>query len=555
MPIRPARDAHIPMALAMRTTRDARDGIAVDAAHAEAARVTARRARRRVGALLVAACALAPWGASILGPDATGPSASAAEQAVVVGQNVPIQPALAPIRRFELPAEVPPPAAPPFEAVATTEPFLFWLITSDGERRPIRQFAVEGDTLIVWPLRPATTRSAKDAPATDGSAEAVADRSGETERASERMPLASCVAILANRPVRATTVGPRAEPALELVDGQRFPGEPRASAKPFAWAHSWLGTQPIELDRTRSIVLQPTVVSQSSRSPGGTAMLEPGAEDLVLLGNGDRVDGIIGELGADVVVERAGAGATTIPIGRIAALVLISPPEPPIGPRLWFDDGTVIDAVPTSSETAKPGLLAIRRVARTPAPGAGANAPAPTTAERTPLVETFVLRAFATVPSAILPLASVTAHEARPTGSLPTFAHSRPSVVPGQWPARLSPIVIGGATAVRYELPEATGRFVAEMRPDGANPRWTSFTVVVRSGDREVFRRDVAPDPSTGALPRDPVWINVPITSRVLEIEVLEGERGPICDGVRLDYAMLMRPTKTGPADGAAPRG
>lgn len=565
MPTRPVRDVQLSAIPAVGEPR------AIDAPRDEQ---LARPSRRRpptarvIASLLATTCALLPWCGSAIAIDRSSSIASANEPAAALRQNVPVQPALGPIRRFGEPEPPPQPASPPLDVAASLDPFVFWLITTDGERRPIRQFAVDGETLVVWPVRPSTKGAANDtvrapgsapsptrtAGGADSAAPASTDGAKDPDRESERMPLASCVAIVANRPVRAAAVGPRAEPAVELVDGQRFPGEPRATAKPFAWSHSWLGVQAIELERTRSIVLQPSSVAQTSRATSGTGLPEPGAEDLVLLANGDRVEGIIEEFGADVVVERANAGATTIPIGRIAALVLISPLEPPIGPRLWFDDGTVIDAVPTSSETAKPGLLAIRRIPRSPTKAAGVEPPTPTTAERTPLVETVVLRAFATSPSAILPLASVTLNEARPTGTLPTFAPNRPTTLPGQWPANLLPIVIGGATAVRYELPEATGRFVAEMRPEGANPRWTSFTVVVRSGDREVFRREVVPDPSTGALPREPLWINVPITSRALEIEVLEGERGPICDGIRLDYAMVIRPTKAAES-GAAPRG
>lgn len=463
------------------------------------------------------------------------------------------------------------------------------------------------------------------------------------------VPLGECVAVLCELPIRSTDRGPRAQPFVEFTDGERWPGEPESGPESLTWRHPWLGSRAVSIDEMRRALFV-----------AGGRVPSPAAEDVVLLANGDAIEGMLLSLGDSVVMERSGtvsvaepakerlggdapardgadtgenggdaaserridggavvgdaaprgmSGSTSgseaarddetpttagaghghdgrpdpvgvgarseirVPFGRVVSVVLVAPLEPSIGPRLWFDDGTVVDAVPESTATAKPGLVAIRHDGGLATPGttAATTVRVPpgrddpqgtdrealgTTAGRngSPLVDTSTIRAFVLSPSQIVPLATLNPESVRSVSHFPTFALSQPEVEDGRWGAQVAPVIAFGATSIRFEAPGPGYRFVAEARPQGFDAEWTSFELVVRDGDREVARHAFGTDPRAGDRLGAPmadrasaagdrtVWLNVPLSSSSLEIELTEGDRGPLCDALRLEFAMLIAP-------------
>lgn len=198
-------------------------------------------------------------------------------------------------------------------------------------------------------------------------------------------------------------------------------------------------------------------------------------------------------------------------------------PVAPVAPRLWFADGTIVDAVP--QETPVADVVAIQRVGR------------PGDATQAPTVDVDTIRGFAPRPARLLPLAELAPTSVRASGPTPRFAVTPPEVALGRWPLDGAAVTLDGPLAVDYDLPTTDCMFLAEIAPAAPDARWTACEVVFRDGDREALR--IAIDART-----PPTWLHVPLTSRRMEIEVTEGERGPVADAIRMRYAFIVVPAQ-----------
>lgn len=160
-------------------------------------------------------------------------------------------------------------------------------------------------------------------------------------------------------------VEPLSSAMLELVDGQRLPGTYQVGPEGAAWDHRWIGVFPIVTDRIASIRFLPS-----------TVIRRPSDSDLVVLSNGDRINGFIEALGTEIVLDAAGSpGASNpgevvdagsddggardpskddsprgssvrrIPVDRVAAVAFAaieSAETPPL--LVWTMDGSVVGA-------------------------------------------------------------------------------------------------------------------------------------------------------------------------------------------------------------------
>src|SRR4030095_15515328 len=66
------------------------------------------------------------------------------------------------------------------------------------------------------------------------------------------------------------------------------------------------------------------------------------------LGNGDKQEGFVTELGNPITLEVTRGGQKqkiSIPLNLVAAITMVAPKQPvsPGTKRIWFDEGTVID--------------------------------------------------------------------------------------------------------------------------------------------------------------------------------------------------------------------
>lgn len=119
---------------------------------------------------------------------------------------------------------------------------------------------------------------------------------------------------------------------LRLVDGQSFPGmlssEP-VEADRVRWAGRVGGLLSVPLERVAAMQLRPVVMP-----------LGDGTSDVLLLTNGDRVEGFLASVGPAVTIE-AGGKPTTIESSRVAAAVLANSAKPASGTWVWLASGAV----------------------------------------------------------------------------------------------------------------------------------------------------------------------------------------------------------------------
>jgi hypothetical protein len=126
---------------------------------------------------------------------------------------------------------------------------------------------------------------------------------------------------------------------LLLNDGQRLPGVPApgsAQGDELAWTHPWLGRLEVPLDSIWAVTFRADV-----------AVPVPGDSDVIVLVNEDRLEGFVTGLGDPITMEIEIDGTASdvrVPRDRAAAAALVAPRRAASGRRIWFDDGTMLDA-------------------------------------------------------------------------------------------------------------------------------------------------------------------------------------------------------------------
>lgn len=330
---------------------------------------------------------------------------------------------------------------------------------------------------------------------------------GSEEQIDQR-PIRDCIALL--RP------DPRIESArkgmLQLADGQRLPGEAVSAAADddvLVWNHALLGRVQVPLNDIDWVVF-----SGALRPP------EPGQADVVVLANGDRLEGFITRLGDPLVMEVAHEGQTTTveaPLDRVVAARMVAKPQPPSGQRVWLTDGTVLDVARFEVSDDR----VVRLVDPQLLPGS-----------RTHTKELGGIAAVQFDGAGLTPLAELTPRriEAPATRRLVPPPQRLGGDSP---PLGLSDIRLTGPATVHYALPRAGMRFAAEVTLPPAARRWGDCELIVLDDDREAARIHV-----NGAQPT--ATINVPLRGSHLTLQLAEGANGPVQDQLILTRAMLL---------------
>jgi hypothetical protein len=473
------------------------------------------------------------------------------------------------------------------------------------------RFAVDGNDLLLFNR---VTVEPRPTPAPDSGAAPRASSDSATPGgfAATRMPIAQCLIVLRDQP-GATAPGGAASGVLIFSDGQRFPGEPapagqrrrirpevdqrdampiegRAAAQEVAdaadatnaasaaapaepaadaepslvWRHRWLGDIPLEMDRLRSIIIDPLAsadMGSSFHTPiGSRRPLKPDRErataiatDQILLVNGDRLDGIVTELDLTVRLERdlaapaaspsssstpppsptdaaQAGGSIGIPIDRIAAMSFITPELPVEGPRVWCSDGTVLRAIPRIDVDT--GLIVMDRVGAATGGAVGAVGDF----DR-PSIRPQEVLGFAPDASRVLPLAAFAPVAVDHAGETPRVAVAWPERLGGVWSGGAAPIVVRGPARVAFEMPMEGCTIVAELRIFDPDPAWTDCEVILRDGDRELLRRRMIAS-------SEPIPVVLPLATTNWSIEISEGELGPIRDAVEIRRAVVILPER-----------
>ena len=305
----------------------------------------------------------------------------------------------------------------------------------------------------------------------------------------------------------------RAAGLLVMDDGQRMPGSltGRTPSNPdaFVWMHPWLGQVEASTDQVRQLVLDPSVPAP----PDDGAM-----RDLLVLRNGDRFEGFLASVGDPFVIEvetASGPRTLEIPMERVAAARLVTPARAPQGERGWFRDGTVMDV-----RERRMGDDGYARIGTSWVSGG-----------RVLQISAGEIAGVLFDPSAMVPLASLSPVSV--SSSAPRFDVPAPQVLDPDAPLGSGPIELRGPVTVSYHLEERVRRLVAEaILPERAR-LWGDPILVVRNDGREVLRLSI--DRTT---PRH--LIDLPLTGRMLEFELIEGESGPVHNVLRLERAFLI---------------
>jgi hypothetical protein len=132
---------------------------------------------------------------------------------------------------------------------------------------------------------------------------------------------------------------------LVLADGQRLRGNLQASGDGPRWKTRWLPLQTIRAEGTRAIILQ-----------GDDAPVAIDG-DVVVLANGDRLDGIVTAIDADGAMVERGTGSdrteTPVPWDRIRSISFVGTAAASPEVRVWLTDGSVISSAAGAWTTAE----------------------------------------------------------------------------------------------------------------------------------------------------------------------------------------------------------
>lgn len=344
----------------------------------------------------------------------------------------------------------------------------------------------------------------------------------------ELIPAAACVGF------SDASIGLQVDPRQGLLlfaDGQRLPGRPEVRAGGLHWRHETLGSIKVELEEIEAIVL--------SFSMGVPIV---GERDVVLLRNGDRLEGIVESLGEEIELVQSdgsqsdgrGERRLKIPFERIANLALVTPTRPGTGSRLWFRDGTVLDA---QRPTIGSGLVHVAGIALATRP-ADPSAPAPTPSGTAPtrldvsslsvpisLVRGVQFSAAPITPVARLVPISIEAPPERFSAPMPQLLDIDP-------PLGLARLRLSGPMVLRMALPSDAARLVAALRlPEEALP-WGSVAVTLR--DMEGIRWSGVLDVETRSA-----FVDVEVAGRYIEVELGEAANGPIGDFIVVDSGLV----------------
>jgi hypothetical protein len=324
----------------------------------------------------------------------------------------------------------------------------------------------------------------------------------------ETIPHDRCIALLRTEPGAVEM----SAGVLLLNDGQRLPGQLSASTpsqpNTMTWIHPWLAPINVPLDRVRAL-----------RLAGHELIPEPRAADVVLMENGDRIEGFVTAIGEVIAVEVDIDGrpqTVRVPFERVASLALVTPDRQPTGTRVWFAGATVLDVQELS--VGDDGY--IRYIA------ALTGRSADPISVRLPAIEAILFEA-----EAMRPLADVA--PAQIDATVPRFFVPEPRVLDEQAALGLNRIEYRGPMLVRYPLPRGVVRFAAEAVLPANAREWGDFELIVRDDDRTVFRARL--NASRASVP-----INVELRGSELTIEIAEGARGPIQDRLVLERAILL---------------
>ncbi len=301
---------------------------------------------------------------------------------------------------------------------------------------------------------------------------------------------------------------------LRLADGQVLPGEALSGARPtdgvLVWNQStWLGRLKVPLERIESVsfVIEAEVPAASE-------------QDVLVLANGDRLEGFVMALGDPITIEpligdAGGPDTIDLPLDRVAAVRMVTPAQKPAGRRLWLIDGTVYDVEEVT--LGDDGFFHLEGL--------------PFSDEQSKRIEAEGVAAVLLDQQGMVPFARLSPRRVK--GPPTRYVVPAPHSLDDQASLGLSRVQFRGPVTVHYVLPAGATWLSAEAELPPLARAWGDCDLVIRCDDQEVYSQRLnATQPV--------VTIGVPLHGSVLTVEITEGSAGPIQDQVILHRAMIL---------------
>lgn len=320
---------------------------------------------------------------------------------------------------------------------------------------------------------------------------------------------------------------------IELNDGERFVGvligDSRSDkADSILWEHAALGIMEFKLDALKRIQFQGGSET-SPRAPDASG-------DLVVLVNGDRMEGFIESVGPSVRIDVNGT-KRELPVDRVQEIVLgaaAASGEEKDDIVAWLKDGSVVAC--RSIHTTRMGELVLSPRVMSTEPERTTEAPAPIVSLRLD-----DLWALSLSPRSIVPLASlpISRQEAGPGRGW-----TRPAApVDLRWAAvGLADIEFPGPMTVEWDLPRGATRFAAEAELPRQMWTWGDCELVVTvvgtsgaGGESELWRKRINAEAAKARIAA-----SLPEGARKLRITLDAGEYGAVQDKIVLHRAAVL---------------
>ena len=272
---------------------------------------------------------------------------------------------------------------------------------------------------------------------------------------------------------------------------------------------SWLGRMKVPLSTIESVTFT-----------GSATVASTGERDVLLLANGDRLEGYIISLGDPITVEPlndTGEVAPTIelPLDRVSSVRMVTPTQRPKGRRLWLIDGTIFDVEEVT--LGDDGFFRLEGIQFSD--------------DDSKRIEIEGVAAVLFNQERLVPFSRLSPR--RVQGPPTRYVVPEPRALDEQASLGLSRVEFRGPLVAQYILPHGASWFAAEARLPLTAWTWGDCDLVIRDDGRVVFSQRLnAAEPTA--------TIGVPLTGSLLSVEITEGSAGPIQDQVVLFRAMVL---------------
>ena len=288
---------------------------------------------------------------------------------------------------------------------------------------------------------------------------------------------------------------------LRLVDGTRYTGWSEVGNGEFVWRNWWAGTVRPQVDEITSFVEQGREVPPHAAD-----------EDVVVLVNGDRLEGLVVSIGENLDLERLDGMTITVPLERVRSIALVNPQKPLKGTHVWLMPGDEV-SIESFRFDSGTGLRVGEHESLMPRS----------------------ITAMAFNVGGLTPLARIVPVISQIPGS-PRYRVPKPHVSNGAWPLDAPRIELSGPLRIEWPLEQGGMGFVARAILPPRARRLGNVELVILDGERELY--SVTLDRRS---PTAEIAVRLPGDSLVIELREADG--GPLQDTVRLERALLLDPS------------